>query len=180
MVLGYIATGYGSNLLTTVESQALAYKNWYGVDGIMFDEMGNAVGQEAYYSALNLYVKSLGMTFTMGNPGTLVPHTFIGTLDALDIYESAGYPPISTLSQYSAYPKTGFSMIAFGVPLNVGFITAASPYVSWLWITNDSGGNPYDSLPSYFSAEVAALDTSVSVGSTTTITQTSTTSSMPR
>src|SRR5207245_11506926 len=89
-VLGYVATGYASNLLVNVESQVLAYKNWYGVNGIMFDEMGNSVGQEAYYSALNLYVKSLGMTFTMGNPGTLVPNTFIGTLDALDIYENAG------------------------------------------------------------------------------------------
>src|SRR5881396_556572 len=53
VVLGYVATGYASNPLSSLENQIQLYKNWYGVNGIMFDEMRDTVGQESYYSNLN-------------------------------------------------------------------------------------------------------------------------------
>ena len=76
IVLGYVATGYASQLITSLESQISSYKNWYSVNGIMFDEMSSVQGNESYYSTLNTYVKSLGMTMTMGNPGTSVPSSY--------------------------------------------------------------------------------------------------------
>src|SRR5438309_6030968 len=111
-VLGYVATGYALNLLSSVETQIQLYKNWYAVDGIMFDEMSDVVGYSSYYSTLNAYVKQNGMTYTMGNPGTSVPLGLIGTFDSLAVYESPGYPAMSVLSQYSTYPKTDFAASA--------------------------------------------------------------------
>src|SRR2546422_8419476 len=177
IVLGYMATGYAKTYIGLVQHDLYAYWSWYALDGIMFDEMSDSMMDQDYYSTLNAYVKQIGMTYTMGNPGTSVPMGLIGTLDSLAIYESPGYPAISVLSQYSAYPKMNFAAIAIGVPLNTAFLASASPYVGWVWVTNDSLPNPYDSLPSYFASLVAALDLSVSVGSTTTITQTATVTS---
>src|SRR2546427_11800077 len=66
IVMGYVATGYASRSISSVEAQISSYWNWYRVNGIMFDEMSNVQGNENYYSTLNSYVKSLGMTMTMG------------------------------------------------------------------------------------------------------------------
>src|SRR2546426_10814653 len=173
-VLGYMATGYAKTYIGLVQHDLYAYWSWYALDGIMFDEMSDSMMDQGYYATLNAYVKQIGMTYTMGNPGTSVPMGLIGTLDSLAIYESPGYPMISVLSQYSAYPKTDFATIAIGVPLNTAFLASASPYVGWVWVTNDSLPNPYDSLPSYFMSLVAALDLSASVRSTTTVMQTAT------
>ena len=70
-VLGYVATGYASNSISSEESQVNSYHSWYGVDGIFFDEMSNLASTASYYSTLDSFVHSLipGST-TIGNPGT--------------------------------------------------------------------------------------------------------------
>src|SRR2546426_7881615 len=161
VVLGYVWTGYGRVSLSKVESQVSSYKNWYSVNGIFFDGMAYVTGSEKYYSTLNNYVKSLGMTYTMGNPGTTTLTSYIGTLDSIIIYESAGTPSPSYLTSatfYPSYSKSNFGFLAYSVPsLDTSFETSASTYVQWLYITDDGLPNPYDTLPSYFMTEVAAL-----------------------
>src|SRR3989441_5399769 len=181
IVLGYVATGYASHLMSSLESQIGSYKNWYSVSGIFFDEMSNVQGNENYYSTLNTYVKSLGMTITMGNPGTSMPNSYIGTLDSLCIFEQSGLPTLSYLSSYSGHPKLNFAYIGLSVSLlNTAFEAASSQYAGWIYITNAGGGNPYNVLPSYFMDEVAALDpspvtTTTTVPPVTTTTTTATT-----
>src|SRR2546428_9241180 len=181
IVLGYVATGYASHLMSSLESQIGSYKNWYSVSGIFFDEMSNVQGNENYYSTLNTYVKSLGMTMTMGNPGTSMPNSYIGTLDSLCIFEQSGLPTLSYLSSYSGHPKSNFAYIGLSVSLlNTAFEAASSQYAGWIYITNAGGGNPYNVLPSYFMNEVAALDpspvtTTTTVPPVTTTTTTATT-----
>src|SRR2546425_3097109 len=181
IVLGYVATGYASQLISSLESQVSSYKNWYSLNGIMFDEMSNVQGNENYYSTLNTYVKSLGMTMTMGNPGTSMPNSYIGTLDSLCIFEQSGLPTLSYLSSYSGHPKLNFAYIGLSVSLlNTAFEAASSQYAGWIYITNAGGGNPYNVLPSYFMNEVAALDpspvtTTTTVPPVTTTTTTATT-----
>jgi hypothetical protein len=172
-VLGYVATGYASNSLSSVESQANLYKTWYNADGIFFDEMSNSVGNENYYSTLNSYVKSHGMTYTMGNPGTSVPSSYIGILDNLCIYESSGYPSLSFIS-YPGYPKSDFSYIAFGVSYNAAFVTNSFADVGYVYIDNLSGNNPYSTLTSLFLQTEATLSTLDTKSSSTTTTTSST------
>src|SRR5256712_4207165 len=177
IVLGYVATGYASQLVSSLESQISSYKNWYSVNGIMFDEMSSVPGNENYYSTLNTFVKSLGMTMTMGNPGTSVPSSYIGTLDSLFIFEQSGLPTLSYLSSYSGHPKSNFAYIGYTVsPLNAAFEAASSQYAGWLYITDAGLPNPYNVLPSYFMNEVAALDPSTATTSTTATSATTTSS----
>ncbi|MGH9919253.1 MAG: spherulation-specific family 4 protein [Nitrososphaerales archaeon] len=192
-VIGYVATGYATSsysAVSSVESLANDYKVWYNVNGIFFDEMSNVATYESYYSTLNSYVKSDGMTYTMGNPGTSVPDGYIGILNTLVIDENQGYPSLSSIT-YPGYPASDFSVIAYGVSYDAAFVTSAASLVGYMYIDNLSGGNPYSTLSSLFTqtvATLAALDgsqttssttssTTVTSSSTTTTTTTSTTSS---
>ena len=176
-VLGYVATGYAGNSISSEESQVSAYESWYGVNGIFFDEMSNSGTTASYYSTLNTYVHSLipGST-TMGNPGTSVDTALIGTLDILCIYESSGYPTISFLT-YPGYAPTYFSNIVYGVSLSNTFLTGLAGVNSWTYLTDAGGSNPYDVLPSYFTSEVAALSSTDGNLVTTSSTSSSSTSS---
>src|SRR5213594_1491803 len=179
IVIGYVATGYASHGMSDLDAQISRYKNWYSVNGIFFDEMSNNQGNENYYSTLNTYVKSLGMTYTMGNPGTTTLKSYVGTLDSIIIYESAGTPSLSYpafATFYSSYSKSNFGFLAYSVPsLDTSFETSTSTYVQWMYITNDGLSNPWDTLPSYFMNEVAALDAGTQSSTSTSATTSTTT-----
>lgn len=172
VVLGYVHTSYGSRSTSTLESEINEYKNWYHVNGIFFDEMANTAGYQTYYSNLSSYVKSNGMTMTVGNPGTSTISSYVSTMDNLIIYENPGLPALSDLASYTfngAYSKSHFSYIAYGVSLPaLSYVTSSAAYVSYVYITNDGGSNPYDTLPSYLTSEVADLNT-IGGGVTTTV-----------
>jgi len=158
-VLGYVWTHYAARGLSSIESDIGAYKSWYGVSGIFFDEMSSAPGHESYYSTLNNYAQSLGLVLTVGNPGASVPASYIGTLDCIVIYENLGTPTTAGLSSATmGMSKSNFAMIAYGVnSLSPSSESNASYYVHYLYLTNGAMPNPYTSLPSYFSALVATL-----------------------
>jgi hypothetical protein len=171
-VLGYVDTVYAGRSVSSAENDVTNWGNWYHPNGIFFDEFG---GSNAYYSTLNTFVKALGMTYTMGNPGTTVPTSSYGILDSLVISENPSYPSLSTLSSAtSGYSQAGFGYLAYGVSLNTSYEVSSTQYVGWLYITSDSGGNPWNSLPSYFANEVAAIDPPGVTTSTASSTVTST------
>ena len=71
---------------------------WYpNVNGIFFDEMADTAGHEEYYRNLTAWVNARGYHITVGNPGEDTLESYIGTVDTLMIYESAGLPSISSL-----------------------------------------------------------------------------------
>jgi hypothetical protein len=179
IVLGYVDTAYGGDSISSVEANVNLYNTWYGVNGIMFDDMTNQPGYESYYSTLSNYVHSLiPGSLTVGNPGTSVPTSYIGTLDVLCVYESTGYPSISFIT-YPGYSPSNFATVVIDAPLDTSFLDSLSGVVSWVYVTNANLPNPYDVLPSYFTTEVATLSTldlTTTTSTTTTTTSTSATS----
>jgi hypothetical protein len=182
-VLGYVdmLTGGGTlppKTVVAAEAQVDEYHSWYAANGIFFDDFNNGFTYSpATYASLNTYVKAHGMTYTMGNPGTSVSSGYIGTLDNLVIYESSGYPSISSIS-FAGYPKSDFSVIAFGVSYDAAFVASAFPNVAYMYLDNLSGGNPYLTLTSLFlqtEATLNTLDVDPPLTSTTSASQTSTT-----
>ena len=57
-MVGYTDTAYGQYFEAQVNAQNLQWKEWYGVDGIFFDDMVSTTGEETYYTTLAQYVKS--------------------------------------------------------------------------------------------------------------------------
>jgi Spherulation-specific family 4 len=159
-VIGYVATGYASHSIASMEAEIDSWKSFYPtLQGIFFDEQSDATGDVAHYQTLSQYAKSVGLSYTVGNPGTGVPTAYVGALDTMLIYESNGVPPISDLSAYSAYAPSNFGVIPYAVSsMNSTFVQQARQYVEYVYLTNDDLPNPWDSLTSYFPQLLDALE----------------------
>ncbi|MBI5536758.1 MAG: spherulation-specific family 4 protein [Deltaproteobacteria bacterium] len=161
VVLGYVATGYASKSEAEAHTEIDAYKSWYpGVTGIFFDEMQSAAGDESYYAALTQYAKTQGFSSTVGNPGTDVAESYVGTVDTIFIYETDGLPALSALGGWhSNHDRKNFGIIPYAVPtMDAVFVAGARPLVGYIYLTDDDLPNPWDSLPPYFDALVGALE----------------------
>lgn len=159
-VLGYVTTVYSTRDANLVMSEIDRYYSWYNIDGIFFDEMSTSLSNVAYYSSLDLYTKSKGATFTVGNPGTDTISSYVGTVDNIIIYETSGLPDLSILGGWHLnYDKSNFSLLAYAVPsMSDTFVNNVSDMVGYLYLTDDNLPNPWDSLPPYFSSLVNSLD----------------------
>ena len=160
-VLGYVATHYAHVSLQSLEATITNYRNWYHVDGTVLDQMNNTY-EEGYYSAITNFDRSLGMTMTVGNPGTEVPSTYVGIVDMNVIYESPGVPSLTFIGGWHAsYPKSNWVITAYGVQsLDVNWVIGASQYVGYLYITDGVWPDPYtNQLPSYMSTLLSTLAT---------------------
>jgi hypothetical protein len=159
-VLGYVHTSYGSRSTRLVEREMSIYKNWYGVNGIFFDEMGSSGVTLRYYAVLANYSKQLNFAVTMGNPGKVVSTNLVGVFTNLCIYENQNMPKVSDVDGLSSYGKVHFSYIAYGVSgiPDQSTIQNTANYVGYLYITDLSGSNPYNGLPSYLAGVVSSLD----------------------
>jgi len=100
-------------------------------------------------------------------------------MDNIIIYENSGLPSLSYLAGWHTnYDKKNFSIIPYAVSsLSTSFVTSATSDVGYIYITNDNLPNPWDSVPSYFSNLVSAVNTA-NGGSSTTPTTTTTSYTM--
>jgi len=162
-VVGYVYTSYASRPIASVEADIYSYSKLYHVKGVFLDQVPNVKGYEAYYSALNSYAKSLGMTYTVGNPGTSVPTTYIGTLDTMIIYERPSLPSITSIAaRYPGYSVSNFAIVAYDTPLpSQAYISGISEYAGYLYFTDGTWPAPYASLPSYLTGEVTEIKDAV-------------------
>jgi hypothetical protein len=159
VVLGYDHTSWAGRPLATVEADIDSYKSWYNISGIFFDEMSNVPGNEGYYSTLNQYSKSLGLNFTVGNPGGPAPPSYLGTLDVIVTYENQGVPNSTSLAAMTmGVPANHFAVIAYGVNVwNGSAVSDVYNYASYVYVTNDTLPNPYGALSGDFSNMVSFL-----------------------
>jgi hypothetical protein len=150
-VLGYTYTNYANRPLASVESDLLGYAHLYGVGGVYLDQMSNVPGSESYYSSLTQYAHSIGLSLVIGNPGADVPSSYVGTVDAIIIYESPGLPSLSFLAGWhTSYSKSNFGIVSYGVPsLSSSYIASASSYLGYIYVTDGVMPSPYASLPTY-------------------------------
>ena len=127
------------------------------VQGIFFDEQSATPGDEAFYAAVSAHAKAAGFTFTVGNPGTSVPSSFLGKVDVMLGYESAGTPPLASLSQFAAH-RDQFGIIPYAATFDAAYVKAAAKSVRYVYLTSDDLPNPWDTLPGYFDSLLGALE----------------------
>ena len=159
-VLGYVSTLWGARPADAIKEDIRSYHNWYGVEGIMLDEMVSNPGFEGHYYGLAKYAKSLGMKLVIGNVGTNIAPTYIGTVDLIGTVEGDGTPPLSWLEGWQAqYDKSNFLYITYSQGwVDSDFVAKSAQRVGLLYITDDTMPFPYDTFPSYFDEVVSALD----------------------
>lgn len=157
-VIGYIYTAnIGYNAITSYIDD---YKNWYHVDGIFFDQMSNVKGNETFYASLTNYSKSVGLNFTVGNPGIDTLPSYIGTVNNMVIYDNPTLPPISSFEGWHKnFTKSNFSFIAYSVnSINKTYVENMSKLVQYMYISNSTLPNPFNSLPGYIDTLMHMLD----------------------
>jgi hypothetical protein len=161
-VIGYVATGYTSHTVASMEAEIDTWKSFYpGIGGIFFDEQANKVLAVQYYKTLSEYAKAQGLAYTVGNPGTDTDESFVslGALDTELIYESKGLPALASLGGWHAkYAPSNFGVIPYGAAFDAAFVASARKLVGFIYIQNDDLPNPWDTLPPFFGDLLAALE----------------------
>ena len=163
-VIGYVYTSYGARATNIVQTDIDSYFTFYSVDGIFLDEMTDDADTNHLnsYAALYQYVKSKGTNLTVvGNPGinTLEEYLTRPTADVLVTFEvNTGYGSYVP----DAWVTNHLAQHFCHLPYNVTNATTMTNYVNlavsrnagWIYVTNDKGANPWDTLPSYWTNEV--------------------------
>jgi hypothetical protein len=156
--IGYISTSYTARGEPTVKGNIDRWHTQYAaVQGIFFDEQSNKVGDEQFYRDVSQYAKAQGFTLTVGNPGSDVPSSYLDTVDVMLAYEDSGTPPLASLTKYAAQ-RSHFGIIPYGTALDPVYVKAASSSVAYVYITDDTLPNPWDTLPSSFASLLNALE----------------------
>ena len=164
-VVGYVATGYAAKSLATVETEIDSWYSWYPtINGIFFDEVANATGQEAYYQSLYNYVKTKNAAgLVVDNPGSTTQESYLyynaaRVADVICTFESAsGFSTWSQASWTATYDRSNFYELPFNTSLSTYKAAVDHAYqqnAGWIYVTNDKLPNPWDTLPSYFVDEV--------------------------
>jgi hypothetical protein len=173
IVLGYVATGYGSQPISSVKQQIKLWFEWYDVDGIFLDEGASNCDFIDYYSSLTAYIMELGAqkglsdAISCFNPGT---NFCRGMMDAVNVtvpfedpYKNyASYVPEPWMERYPAErfwhmihtcpnsPQIPSQVVQLSQKYGAGIV----------FVTTLGEPNPYGSLPpnAFWTAQVKAAN----------------------
>ncbi len=168
-ISGYVHTSYGARPLAEVETDIDLYLAFYAVDGFLVDEMTNDADTNHlnYYATLYLYIKSKGANYSVtGNPGSNTQETYLSrpTADTLLIFENNGtnYGGFTPSGWTAKYPGAQFMQLPYAVAgaeaMSNYLGLAVSRNAGWIYVTDDTLSNPYDTLPSYWTNEVGLVE----------------------
>jgi hypothetical protein len=166
-VIGYVSTSYAARDTNTVKADIARYFGFYSVDGIFLDEMTNdaITSHLNYYAVLYQYIQKQGTNLlVVGNPGINTQETYLTrpAADVLVTFESnAGYPALVVDRWVTNHLARQFSHLPYNAPsaatMTNYIILAASRNAGWIYVTEDTLPNPWDTLPAYWTNEVNYL-----------------------
>ena len=168
-VIGYVYSSYAARPLSEVKADIDRYHAFYTIDGFFIDEMTNDADAAhlAYYEALYQDIKAKQASYlVVGNPGINTPASYLlrPTVDGLVTFENnTGYPDYAPDPWTQTQSATAFSHLCYAV-LAPDTMTnyarlAVARNAGYIYVTDDQGANPWDTLPSYWSAEVGFVET---------------------
>ena len=134
------------------------------MDGIFFDEVTDSCAvttQPAYYRQLFDYVKAKpgDIDRVVLNPGAKVGDCYMSASDIIVTFENtyANYVNWQPSGWESTQPANHFWHLiteTSQADMSNAISLAKSRNAGWVYVTDDSGANPWDSLPSYWSSEL--------------------------
>jgi Spherulation-specific family 4 len=166
-ILGYVATNYGRKSIAAVQAEIETYHQYYAVQGIFLDEAASGRDQLAYYRSIYEAIKAKNSHYlVVTNQGTQTVLDYITkpAADVVVICENTStawtdYKPDQYLSQY---PADRFAALIHSAPdiatMKQQVDRAIARNIGYIYVTDDSlaapDQNPWDSLPSYWQAQV--------------------------
>ena len=167
-VLGYVYSGYGSRATNIVKADMLKWQQFYSIDGFFIDEMANTAtaANLDYYASLSGYARSLKTNnLVIGNPGANTAEAFRtrNTVDVLTIFEGdTSYANFTPTAWTQKYPPYQFAHLLYGIATATAMQTnlnlALTRNAGYIYITDDILDNPWDTLPTYWTQEISAIE----------------------
>jgi hypothetical protein len=164
--IGYVATNYGKRPINQVKADIDLYDAHFKVQGIFLDEGASDAQNLNYYAAIYRYVKSKKqLQQVIVNPGTQIDEAYFSkpVADQAVIFENFGreWPKYQPSNYLTKYDRQRFALMLHGVieqtKMQNYIDLAVQRNIGYVYITNDADSNPWDSLPSYWLAEVEAI-----------------------
>lgn len=172
-VIGYVATFGADAPAESVLAQVDRYRACYALDGIFLDIMANDAtpAHVAYYQAVRESIRARERDWlVVGNPGTITQEAYVTGADVLCDFEyyGEGYFSWSPEPWAHEYPPRRFAHLLHTLStadsMRAAVAHARSLGAGWVYATHDVMWNPYDETPAYWSALVAALETTFVAG----------------
>jgi hypothetical protein len=164
-LLGYVSTNYAKRPLGDVKADVDTWLALYpNVKGIFVDQQASAADAIDYYDALYKYVRTARkLRLVVTNPGTICAEEYF-TRPALDVgclFEGMSPADGSTLPSWKAKVSRRIAVIEYKVAtaaaMQAGLKELLAKKIGHVFITDGDLPNPYDHLPPYWEAEVAAV-----------------------
>ncbi len=163
-IYGYVYSSYGARAASEVKADIDRYKTWYGVTDIFVDEAASSATSIPYYQDLANYVHQTSGAKIALNPGTNVDEGYVAFTDIIMNFEGtfATYQNATFPSWITKYPASKFVHMVYATSLTqvdqaVGLSKLRN--AGLVYVTDDGGTNPWDTLPTYMTSEVSQLCT---------------------
>jgi hypothetical protein len=162
-ILGYSSTAFGQRPAAQVQADARNYKAWYGVSGMFLDEVRGVPGQLPYYRELAAYIhRVIRGSVVWINPGTYPDQGYMSVADVVMAFEGeyAAYRGLEVPGWAYDYQASRFAHTIYDTPpsqVRSAISLSRSRNAGYVYVTDESGANPYNGLPSYWPDEDAAI-----------------------
>lgn len=160
-VLGYVPTAYGSRPPAEVKTDIAAYQRFYALDGIFLDEAASTPELLPHYRDLHAAVESQAGQTTVLNPGRIPDEGYLEVADVVVVFE--GDRGDYAEAPFPAWARREPGRIAHLVH-TVGTDDPAAVVrdslargAGHVYVTEDGGANPWDTLAGGFEDLAAAL-----------------------
>lgn len=154
-VLGYVNTDYGSRARADVREDTTAYRSWYDVDGVFFDQVRSDLEGLDYYEDVVTDARAAGCRSVVLNPGVYPHRAYLDLANLVVTFEGSleEHRALEAPSWTREVPASRFCHLVYGVPqaeLASTRARAELAHAGTLYVTDLSGSNPWGELPSYF------------------------------
>jgi spherulation-specific family 4 protein len=158
--IGYVPTTFGNAKPRFIETSIENYREWYGLDGIFFDEVSSTEKYVDYYRDLTKHARSIGMKTCVANPGQRVSPVYHGTFDSIIVYEGPHLIPRSLIDNLGREaPRGSIAGIMYAVPvLDTAYVKALTSSFGHFYATEIGRPDPYKALPGYFSTMCSMVE----------------------
>jgi hypothetical protein len=169
LVLGYVDSSYAgtqnkSRSLVAVEQDINLYYKWYpDIGGIFIDEVSTDCNDQlSYYQPLfNIVKEHDSNALVVLDPGNTTHECYMAAADIIVNYEGSysDYIKWSPIGWEFKYKAKQFWNIIYDTNQNEmtkAITQAKTQNVGWVYITDNTGQNPFADLPSYWDTEINA------------------------
>lgn len=164
-LIGYVTSSYAKRPIADIQADVDQWLKLYPqIEGVFVDEQTSAAEQVELYAKLYTYVrKEKQLKLVVSNPGTICAEEYLArpAADVVCLFEGPqGLVELKRPAWTYHYQPDRFAALAYGVKAGQWsnhLETARKKLFGWTLITDATGANPWDRLPSYWRDEVRAV-----------------------